>query len=466
MTATVTLSVTAGKETGRTFVFTERTTCVIGRADDCNPRIGDPQVSRHHCLLDLNPPDVRIRDFGSLNGTFVNSTEIGRRKKGQTPEQGARLFFRERDLRDGDEIRLGSDTTLQLSVVAAAEAGPAGLPPAAARCEQCGRDVADEVGARRGEFVCAACKRDPRAVVAALLRRAGGAGPDLAAIRGYAVVRELGRGGQGVVYLAEHEASGRLMALKMLLAEVAVEERARNGFLREIESTRALRHPNVVELLDSGSTGGIFYFACEYCDGGSVSDLLKDAGGRLPVDEAVEITTQALRGLVHAHAVPLPGADGASGAARGLVHRDIKPSNILLSGPGAHPTAKLADFGIAKAFDRAGLSGHTRTGSVGGTVAFMSRQQILDYKFAKPEVDVWAMAASLYFMLTGRTPREFPAHADPIAVILRQPATPIRDREPSVPPRLAAVIDTALVDSPRIAVTSAEEFRGALTDAL
>jgi eukaryotic-like serine/threonine-protein kinase len=465
MTATVTLTVTAGKSAGQTYEYTERTTCLIGRADDCDPRIGDLQVSRHHCLLDVNPPDVRIRDFGSLNGTFVNDTEIGRRRKDQTPEQGARLFHREQDLKDGDQVRLGTGTTLRISVCSAASSAE----QAPARCGQCGRDVAAEVGARRGGFVCAACKRDPRAVVAALLRKAAEGNPAVAPVRGYSVVRELGRGGQGVVYLAEHHGSGRLMALKMLLAEVAVEERARNGFLREIESTRVLRHVNVVELLDSGSTDGTFFFASEFCDGGSVTDLLRDAGRRLPIDEAVEITAQALTGLAYAHAVPVPGvrrADGKVEASRGLVHRDIKPSNILLAGTGARATVKLADFGLAKAFDGAGLSGHTRTGSVGGTVAYMSRQQILDYKFAKPEVDVWAMAATLYHMLTGSTPRDFPPHKDPITVVLREPAIPIREREPSVPRRLAAVVDAALVDTPRIAVTSADEFRTALIDAL
>ena len=449
--AAVTLTVTAGKTAGRTYEYPDRTTCVMGRADDCSPQITDRRVSRHHCLLDLNPPDARIRDFGSLNGTFVNGTEIGRRLPGQTPEEGARLVFRERDLADGDEIRLG-DTVLRVSV----QAAPG---PAITRCEQCGRDVAGEVGERRGGFVCAACKRDPRAVVAALLRKAAAGRSDLAAIHGYSIVRELGRGGQGVVYLAEHEASGELMALKMLLAEVAADERARNGFLREIESTRLLRHPNVVELRDSGSSGATFYLACEYCDGGSVTDLLQDTGGRLPVEEAVEIVLQVLAGLEHAHTVPV-------GTARGLVHRDIKPSNILLAGTGAHPTAKLADFGLAKAFDGAGLSGHTRTGSVGGSVAYMSRQQILDYKFAKPEVDVWSTAATLYLMLTGTTPRDFPPNQDPIAVILRAAAVPIRERDPAIPARLAAAVDAALVDSPRIVVTSAEEFRRALVDAL
>jgi serine/threonine-protein kinase len=172
VTATVTLSVTTGASAGRTQVFTERTTCVIGRADDCTVRIGDPQVSRHHCLLDINPPDVRIRDFGSLNGTFVNGTEIGRRRKGQSPEEGARILFRERDLRDGDEIRLGTEATLRLTVrvdIACPAcgrelAGAGGCPECgadraagSARCEQCGRDVGHEVGARRGGFVCASC---------------------------------------------------------------------------------------------------------------------------------------------------------------------------------------------------------------------------------------------------------------------------------------------------------------------
>src|ERR1700754_2133023 len=111
MTATVTLRLIRGRLDRTEYVFDERTTCIIGRASGCAPRLPSDEyhrtVSRHHCLLDVNPPDARIRDFGSLNGTFVNGKKIGQREPHQTPEEGAALPFPEHDLADGDEIRLG-----------------------------------------------------------------------------------------------------------------------------------------------------------------------------------------------------------------------------------------------------------------------------------------------------------------------------------------------------------------------
>lgn len=509
MPARVRLSATAGPLLGHELVFEERTTCIAGRAEGCEPQIAEPGsslTSRHHCLFDINPPDLRVRDLGSLNGTHVNGVEIGRRKPGQTPEEGARLQFRERDLEDGDEVALGR-TVLRVSVFVPAtcvrclqeiaesrerealreaglhecedcrartrDADPPNPPqPPHECCNVCGRDVSGEAGRRGGEIVCDACRRDPSAIVERLLSRARTGEGALTAIGAYEVVRELGRGGQGVVYLARHRASGELIALKLLLAEVAVQESARNAFLREIETAQALRHPNVVEFRDSGSSGATFYCACEYCDGGSVDQLMVERGGRLAVEEALAIATQALDGLAYAHTVEIPGlvpagrAGGPGGFARGLVHRDIKPSNILLAGSGSACVAKVADFGLSKAFDQAGLSGHTRTGSVGGTVAFMARQQIVSYKFAKPEVDVWAMAASLYHMLTGALPRDFPPGTDAIAVVLDRPAVPIRRRDSSVPPRLAEVIDEALIERPEIAIKSAAELKRALEQAV
>lgn len=460
--AMVKLTVVTGARPGTEYVFSERTTAILGRAEDCSPQILDDgprqQVSRHHCLLDVNPPDVRIRDFGSLNGTHVNHTEIGRRRDGQTPEEGARLQFRERDLVDGDTVRVGR-TTLRVEVTAAAAtrveaAVAAAAAPATTKryCGHCGRDVDTDPG-RAGEVLCAACRSDLDAVVGELLGKAGrdrGA-PD--ALRGYELVRQIGRGGQGVVYLVRHRGSGEQSALKVLLPDVAVEPWARDGFLREMDSVRRLRHRNVVEFRAQGAAGGAFFLVCEYCDGGDVAELIARRGGRLPVAEAVDLAAQMLDGLHHAHE-------------QGLVHRDVKPHNVLLAGTGASRVAKLADFGLAKAFDQAGLSGHTRTGSVAGTVAYMSRVQLIDYKFARPAVDVWATAATLYAMLTGTPPREFPPGADPIAVILRDQPVPIRRRDPSLPSRLATLIDDALVDQPRIAVTDAADFRTALLAAI
>src|SRR4051812_27716724 len=104
MPAKVSLRVTKGKLLDQEFGFDERNTCIVGRADDCQPRLPSDEhhktISRHHCLLDINPPDIRIRDFGSLNGTFVNGTKIGQRLKGQTPEEGAQRAFPEYDLKE------------------------------------------------------------------------------------------------------------------------------------------------------------------------------------------------------------------------------------------------------------------------------------------------------------------------------------------------------------------------------
>ncbi|MER5847560.1 protein kinase [Streptomyces sp. NPDC002012] len=128
--------------------------------------------------------------------------------------------------------------------------------------------------------------------------------------------------------------------------------------------------------------GSTFYFTCEFCRWGSVADRVVRAGGRLSVEQALAITLQTLRGLDYAHAaeVPVRLPDGTVTVRRGLVHRDIKPQNLLLAGDRERMTLKIADFGLAKAFDSAGLSGHTLTGAMGGSLAFMPRGQVIDFK--------------------------------------------------------------------------------------
>ena len=119
MSARVTLTVTEGKLKGEQFPFDFPSTCIIGRSPDCNIQIPNDAehetVSRYHCLLDINPPDIRIRDFGSRNGTNVNGKCIGKRGKNQTPREGAKLNFSEYNLQDGDLIKLGN-TVFQVSI--------------------------------------------------------------------------------------------------------------------------------------------------------------------------------------------------------------------------------------------------------------------------------------------------------------------------------------------------------------
>lgn len=425
MPSSVTLT-PRGAPAASAHVFTHRTTCLVGRASECGIRLArtETKASRHHCLLDINPPYLSVRDLGSRNGTYVNGERLAPGAAG-------------RDLADGDEIRVGG-AVLRVSVRA------------------------------EGPSTAHADERDPVDALHTLLDAADAGEPELTGIRGYRLLQELGRGGQGVVHLARNEATGELLALKTLLAHHAVDPSARDGFLREFACTRALRHPHVVAFHGGGVHGSTFYFTCEFCRLGSVADLVARAGGRLSVDQAVGVTLQALRGLHYAHTaeVPVRLADGSSATHRGLVHRDIKPQNLLLTGARDHATVKVADFGLSKAFDSAGLSGHTLTGAMGGSLAFMPRGQVVDFKYALPEVDLWAMTACLYWMLTGSPPRDFPAGADPVAVVLREPVVPIRDRLPTLPRRLAALVDTALVDSPRIALTTAADLASALRQAV
>ncbi|GAB2588399.1 hypothetical protein Aab01nite_43190 [Paractinoplanes abujensis] len=250
---------------------------------------------------------------------------------------------------------------------------------------------------------------------------------------GLAVLRELGRGAQGVVHLAR-EPDGSLVAVKTLTAPGAGEE-----FRRELECTAALDHPNIVRF--HRSLADPLGFVAEYCAGGSVADH-----GPYGVEQALDLTRQAADALRYAHTaeIPVVHADGTTAVGRGLVHRDIKPQNLLLTADGR---LKVADFGLAKAYDQAGLSGRTPTGAIAGSVAFMPRRQVIDYKYARPEVDRWALTACLYWMLTGATPRDFPAGADPVAVVLREPAVPVRERLSTLPAALAEAIDAALTDN-------------------
>jgi eukaryotic-like serine/threonine-protein kinase len=273
----------------------------------------------------------------------------------------------------------------------------------------------------------------------------------------------------GAVYLARHAESGEQVALKVMLPQIAADEQATARFLRESENTMALRHPHVVEFRDAGCSQGTFYFTVEYCDYGSAEDLRQRRGGALGLEEASAIVIQALHGLEYAHQASIPQvrlADGSYAPGRGVVHRDLSPDNILFSGADGGVVAKLSDFGLGKAFDLAGLSGLTRSGEAAGKPWFMPRQQITNFLEAKPEVDVWAAAACLYVFLTGRFPRDFPPRKDVWRIVLESDAVPIRRRERAIPKRLAKVIDTALVDRPRIEIRTAAELRRALEDAL
>lgn len=275
----------------------------------------------------------------------------------------------------------------------------------------------------------------------------------------WVVERELGRGGMGVVYEAVHGESGQRRALKVI-QESTKAAAAVARFSREVRVCLTLRHPHVVrmdgvERLESGADdlageSALCGLVLELCEDGSLADRVNHEGP-LPPREAVALFDGVLEGLAYVH------------QEHGIVHRDIKPHNILLArGSDGRTAAKLADFGLAKAYESAGLSGLTPTGAVMGTPAFMPRAQLINFKYATPEVDIWSVAASIYHVVTGARPRDLPPGRDPWLAVATSPVVPAGKRGIPLPSRLCEVLDHALSDEPGGGFRTAEALRAAL----
>jgi hypothetical protein len=342
MSARVQIKIRQGKDVGKLFEFTEHDTFIFGRMDDCHACIpDDKQVSRHHFILEANPPAACLRDLGSLNSTQVNGEKFGARKKGETPEEGARRRYPEVTLKHGDRIRVGQ-TELEVSIH---------------QPEEAPRHHADP---QIGDISRLSPEQLARIIFGA---------PDKAAklwIPGYAIGKEIGRGGFGAVYRARRS-DGSAVAVKVMLSRVDTDDETIAKFKRESAVASSLDHPNIVRVFESGASGTAFYFVMEFCEGGSAWDLMLRNKGRLSLAQTKPIVLGALEALAHAHG-------------KGFVHRDLKPQNILL----ARNAVKLSDFGLAKSFQQAGLSGMSMTGSYAGTPFFMPREQITNFKYVKP----------------------------------------------------------------------------------
>jgi WD40 repeat protein/predicted Ser/Thr protein kinase len=223
---------------------------------------------------------------------------------------------------------------------------------------------------------------------------------------GYDLIRELGRGGMGVVYLARQHDSGRLVAVKLLMARAQARDSDR--LRTEAEAVARLDHPNLVRLYDVGTWNGRPFFSMEYVDGQRLSDAIR--GTPMPSRRAAEVAATLAQACHSAHE-------------RGVVHRDLTPNNVLI---GADGEPRIVDFGLSKLVT--GGAGETLSGDVLGTPSYMAPEQADGRsKDVGPAADVYALGAILYHMLTGRPPFQAETALETLAQVANdEPVTPRR----------------------------------------
>jgi len=271
----------------------------------------------------------------------------------------------------------------------------------------------------------------------------------------YRIERELGQGGMATVYLAEDLKHRRKVAVKVLRPELAAAI-GPERFLREIETTANLRHPNILPLYDSGvartdagenlrATEYLFY-VMPFIEGESLAARLTREK-QLPIEDALRLTREVAEALATAHA-------------QDVIHRDIKPENILLED--GH--AIRADSGIARAVDAAGAEKLTETGLAIGTPAYMSPEQSVGERDLDGRSDLYSLGSVLYEMLAGEAPYSGPSAQAIIAKRFHAPVPQISHLRETVTPALAGLVTRLLAKSPTDRVPTAEQLVGALAD--
>jgi serine/threonine-protein kinase len=254
----------------------------------------------------------------------------------------------------------------------------------------------------------------------------------------YEILREVGRGGMGIVFLARDLKLERLVAIKTLPPTLAADQIIRARFLREARTAAALSHPNIVPIHRADDIDGTVFFVMGFVDGPSLAQLIRD-GGPLSPRTAVSFLYDVADALRYAH--------GA-----GVIHRDVKAENILIDRGSSR--ALVTDFGIARVAEAAPL---TATGTVLGTVHYMSPEQVAG-DTVDPRSDVYSLGVVAFYALAGRFPFDSPTASAVLVAHVTKEAPSLLNTAPSVPRGLGRLVDRCLVKDPNSRIQSCDEL--------
>lgn len=250
-------------------------------------------------------------------------------------------------------------------------------------------------------------------------------------VGGNRILKRLGEGGMGKVYLAVDERTGEKVAIKVLPPKKAQEsEQLLKRFRREMDLSRMVKHPNVARTHDVGQDNGVYYMVMEYIPGDSLYHLVKARGGPLRVPDTARYFLKVLEGLSAAHAA-------------GLVHRDIKPSNLMITPNG---DAKILDLGLARAMGED--SPLTRPNTVLGTLDYASPEQLSDAAKADVRSDLYSIGCTIYFTLSGRAPFEGGDVVNKIYKQRMEDPRPLEEVARGVPLAFAAIVRKLMAKEP------------------
>jgi serine/threonine protein kinase len=265
----------------------------------------------------------------------------------------------------------------------------------------------------------------------------------------YDVIRELGQGAMGTVYLAQNRLMGRREVLKVVSSHLIQRRGVMDRFLTEIRNAARLHHTNIVTAYTAIRLGESIIFAMEYVDGLDLAKLVK-AKGPLAVANACSYAHQAALGLQHAHE-------------HGMVHRDIKPSNLILAPQGGRAVIKILDFGLAKIQSEGPTdSGLTHEGQMLGTPDFVAPEQIGDARRADIRADIYSLGCTLYYLLTGGPPFKSTNLYQILQAHHSMDAPPLYVARPDVPPELAALVARMMAKDPESRFETPKEVALAL----